>query len=143
MRRELGILTYLALGSIHRLPAAGTLVGDFLGTNVLAEVGGDLGAVVLHVQEVGGEGALGRIGVGGGALALLGAACVRARTGGTGATSEVLSQEAGRTGGELKGGFASLGELLGVLHVGFGQFGDVGLNLHQAHHDLFYMVRMV
>lgn len=47
----------------HLAPAAGALVADVLGSDVLAHLAADLAAHVLHEQKVGCQGALGGVGV--------------------------------------------------------------------------------
>lgn len=64
-----GAYLFLRLG--HCSPASGALIGHVLRLGIGTEFLRDLGTVVLHVQEVGGQGALWRVRVVGSALALL------------------------------------------------------------------------
>jgi hypothetical protein len=137
------VVTYFFLGVLHALPAAGALIGNILGARVLTQVGSDLAAVVLHVQEEGSQGTLGRIGVDGGALALLGTTGLGLGTGAACAVGEVLTHQARGANGKLNGGIAALGDVVDVLDVGLAEIGDVGLHLHQAHDDLLDIVRYV
>jgi hypothetical protein len=108
---------YTAVLLVHVLPAAGALVSDILGARIVAQVLGNLGTVGLHEEEVGSQGALGRIGVGGCALALLGAAGLGLGSGAAGAAGEVSTSEGG-TEGELDCGAFTVGDALHVLYVG-------------------------
>ena len=129
-------LTYLLLLQIHVLPAAGALIGDILGLRIGAQVFGNPGAVVLHVEEVRGERTLGRIRVHGRALALLATAGFRLGAGGTGARSEVKVAHADGHGREIDGGGGAVDDIVDVLDIGLAEISDLGLERHAPHDDL-------
>lgn len=140
--REVSANTYLFLNFVHALPAPGALVGDILGACFVAQVLGDLAAVVLHVQEVGGEGTLRGVGVDGCALALLGTTGLGLGAGAAGTEGNVMGRESRGTNGEFNGSIATLRNVVHVLDVGLAQVRNVGLHLHQAHDNLWAIVSL-
>lgn len=130
----MGMSTYLLLDFRHLSPTASTLVRDFLRLSIGAQLLSNTGAVVLHVEEEGGQGALGSVGVRGSTLALLLLAHfgLGARAGGTRTKQARLIQRAGDAGDaadvQSSGGAAQ--DSIGMVEIGLGQLGDSRRQLH-------------
>lgn len=127
-------MTYLTLGVGHLGPSLGTLVRHILGLSVATQLGSNGAAVVLHVQEVGGQGALGSIGINRRALPLL-TTGLRLGTG-AGSTVKVGGSQADGHSRDINGGGTAVNNAVHMLNVGLAQISDVGLQSHQAHKDL-------
>lgn len=133
-------MTYLFLGVFHRLPATGAFVGNFLWTRVRTQVTSNWATVVLHEEEVGGQGTLGRIGVNRGALALLRTTGLGLGTGATSAHGRLKAHEARGAHREFNNSITSLGDGLHMLDISSTQVGDIGLDLQETREDLEYIV---
>lgn len=112
-----------------------TFIRNLLGAGIVSKIGGDLAAVVLHVQEVRGQGTLGCIRIDGCALALLRCLGLGARALGVKTTLKLTSQ-VGRDSGQVDKGRFAIDHAVGMFNVCFGEVGDVGLKSHQPHEHL-------
>lgn len=92
--------TNLSLRRRERIPPSLTLISDILGSGARAELLGDLGPVVRHVEEERGQSALGRVRVRRSPLALL-LVTVSAGTGRAMTQESMLVERMGDPAGEL------------------------------------------
>ena len=125
--------TYHFLRIGHGRPAASSLIRHLLGPSRRAQLLGDLGSVVVHVQEERSQGALGGVRVRGRALALLLVAGTLGRS-----TRETQgAQQTGVMETEVEGAQIELGRVpvqdgIGVVDVSRLELSDGPRQIHEA-----------